>query len=87
MERRKFLTVPLAAMAAPGALWPPTLDPPGQPAPAAVPSVTLPADTLKGFGHGGKDALALTQIKSLKLDWYYTWQARYYVTTSPPSSP
>ncbi|MDQ0820530.1 hypothetical protein QFZ79_002822 [Arthrobacter sp. V4I6] len=56
-------------------------------APSVVPSITLPADTRKGFGHGGKDALALTQIQSLKLDWYYIWSARSYVTTSPPFVP
>ncbi|HEX9229635.1 MAG TPA: glycosyl hydrolase [Arthrobacter sp.] len=88
MERRKFLTIPLAAAAAPGALLAASAgSAQAAAAPAAVPSVTLPADTLKGFGHGGKDALALTQIKSLKLDWYYTWQARYYVTTTPPFVP
>jgi hypothetical protein len=88
MDRRKFLALPLAAMAAPGALLAANAGS-AQAAsmPSAVPSITLPADTLKGFGHGGKDALALTQIKSLKLDWYYTWQARYYVTTSPAFVP
>jgi hypothetical protein len=88
MERRKFLTVPLAAMAAPGALLAANAgSAQAAAAPAAVPAVTLPADTLKGFGHGGKDALALKQIKSLNLDWYYTWMSRYYVTTSPPFVP
>jgi hypothetical protein len=88
MDRRKFLTVPLAAMAAPGALLAAnTGSAQAAAAPSAVPSITLPADTLKGLGHGGKDALALTQIKSLNLDWYYTWGARYYVTTNPPFVP
>ena len=91
MERRKFLTMPLAAMAAPGAL--PAANagtaqaataPAGIP---TVPAVTLPADTQKGFGWGGKDALALTQIKSLKLDWHYTWGSHYNVTTNPPFVP
>jgi hypothetical protein len=88
MERRKFLAMPLAAMAAPGALLAANAgSAQATSAPAAVPSVTLPADTLKGFGHGGKDALALKQINSLNLDWYYTWGARYYVTARPSFVP
>ena len=89
MERRKFLTMPLAAMAAPGALLAANAgSAQAAAAPAAVrPSVTLPADTLKGFGWGGKDALALQQIKSLKLDWHYTWGSHYNVTTNPAFVP
>lgn len=91
MERRKFLTMPLAAMAAPGALLAANAGPAqAATAPAGiptVPSITLPADTLKGFGHGGKDALALQQIRSLKLDWHYTWGSHYNVTTSPAFVP
>ena len=91
MERRQFLTMPLAALAAPGALLAGNAgSAQAAAAPAAVPtvpSVTLPADTLKGFGWGGKDALALQQIKSLKLDWHYTWGSHYNVTTSPAFVP
>ncbi|MGM0929148.1 MAG: glycosyl hydrolase [Actinomycetota bacterium] len=76
MDRRKFLTVPLAAMAAPGALLAANAAP-GQAATRA----------LKGIGHGGKDALALKQIKSLKVDWYYTWGSKYTVTTNPAFVP
>ena len=88
MDRRKFLTVPLAALAAPGALLAANAgSAQAVTAPTAVQSITSPADTLKGLGHGGKDPLALRQIKSLNLDWYYTWSARYYVTTSPAFVP
>ena len=91
MERRKFLAMPLAAMAAPGALLAANagsaqaaLAPTAVP---TVPSITTPANTLKGFGHGGKDALALQQIKSLNLDWHYTWGSHPNVTTTPPFVP
>ena len=87
MERRKFLTLPLAAMAAPGALLAANAGSAQAASIPAVPSVTLPADTLKGFGWGGKDALALKQIQSLKLDWHYTWGAHYNVTTNPAFVP
>lgn len=88
MERRKFLTVPLAALAAPGALLAAnTGSAQAASAPAAVSAITSPASTLKGFGHGGKDALALTQIKSLNLDWHYTWGSHPNVTTTPPFIP
>lgn len=88
MERRKFLTMPLAAMAVPGALLAANAGTAhAVAAPAAVPSAILPAGPLKGLGHGGKDALALRQIKSLNLDWYYTWMSRYYVTTNPSFVP
>lgn len=64
MERRKFVTLPLAAMAAPGALLAADAgSAPAAVAPAAVPTATLPAGALKGLGHGGKDALPLQQIK------------------------
>jgi len=41
---------------------------------------------LKGFGHGGRDALAIRQLKSLNLDWHYTWRSRA-VTNDPPFVP
>ncbi|NKX55401.1 glycosyl hydrolase [Arthrobacter mobilis] len=76
MDRRQFLTVPLAAMAAPGAL-----------AAAGAAPAQAATRALKGIGHGGKDALALKQIRNLKVDWYYTWGASYTVTTNPPFIP
>ncbi|MDQ0822747.1 hypothetical protein QFZ79_000486 [Arthrobacter sp. V4I6] len=72
MERRTFLAVPLAALAAPGALL----------APKAGPILAAPR-ALKGVAHGGDDASALRQIQSLKADWYYSWASAYTVTTSP----
>src|SRR3954453_10546507 len=91
MERRKFLTMPLAAMAAPGALLAANAGTArASTAPLAVPTVpaiTTPANTLKGLGHGGKDALALQQIKSLKLAWHYTWGAHPNVPPPPPFVP
>ena len=66
MDHRKFLTMPLAAMAAPGALLAANAGTANAAtAPTAIPTVpaiTTPANTLKGFGRGGKDALALQQI-------------------------
>jgi len=91
MERRKFLTMPLAAMAAPGALLAVNAGTANAvTAPTAVPTVpaiTTPANTLKGLGHGGKDALALQQINSLKLKWHYTWGSHPNVATATPFVP
>lgn len=87
VERRTFLTMPLAAMAAPGALLAANAVPAQAAGTMSVPAITTPANTLKGFGHGGKDALALQQIKSLKLDWHYTWGSHPTVTTTPPFIP
>jgi hypothetical protein len=42
---------------------------------------------LKGAAHGGDDALALRQIRSLNADWYYSWSSAYTVTTSPSFVP
>ena len=88
MERRMFLTIPLAALAAPGALLAAN-GLPAQAAPAAAiaPAVTAGTRALKGAAHGGKNALALKQIKSLKVDWYYSWGSTYTVTTSPEFVP
>lgn len=84
MERRTFLTVPLVALTAPGALLAPRAKPfltaPGTEfAPVAAPRTLA----LKGAAHGGDDALALRQIQSLQADWYYSWAAAYTVTTRP----
>lgn len=84
MERRTFLTVPLAALAAPGALLAVNAGP-AQAAPAAAlaPAATSKTRALKGAAEGGTDALALKQIQSLNADWYYSWGSTYTVTTSP----
>lgn len=80
MERRNFLLIPLAALAAPGAL----LAASAGPAQAAItPAAMSRTGALKGAAHGGKNAVALKQIKSLKVDWYYSWGSKYTVTTSP----
>lgn len=85
MERRKFLTVPLAALAAPGALLAATAVP-SQAASLAPAAITTPR-ALKGAAHSGKDALALMQINSLKVNWYYSWGSKYTVTTTPSFVP
>jgi hypothetical protein len=79
MERRDFLKLPLAAAVGTGALL----------AAGQLPAeaTTVAPKALKGFGCAGKDALALQQIQSLRLQWHYTWQARYYVTTNPSFVP
>lgn len=67
MERRDFLRLPLAltgVVLATGAMG-------IQPASAAT------TKTLKGLGYGGTDAAALKRLKSLNLDWYYGWGAKY----------
>lgn len=87
MDRRKFLTVPLAALAAPAALAATAGPALAAPAPALAPAATTAARGLKGIGHGGKDALALKQIRSLNVDWYYRWESSYYLTTNPPFVP
>lgn len=85
MERRKFLTVPLALMAAPGALLAANASP--SHALTTAPSTLLPATTttraLKGISHAGTTSLALKQITNLNVDWYYSWGSKYTVTTTP----
>ncbi|NUU33227.1 glycosyl hydrolase [Arthrobacter sp. C9C5] len=87
MDRRKFLTIPLAAMAAPGALLAANAVPAQaallQPGMAMSPTVLPAVKALKGVSHAGTDALALRQIKSLNLSWYYSWGSKYTVTTTP----
>lgn len=91
MERRKFLTLPLAAMAAPGALVAANAAPAGAaislPSLAPSPTLLTGVQALKGVGHAGTDALALRQIKSLNLSWYYSWGSKYTVTTTPSFVP
>lgn len=80
MERRQFLIMPLAALAAQGA---PLMATAATIAPAAI----HPPRALKGVAHGGDDALALKQLRSLKADWYYSWAAKYTIATSPAFVP
>lgn len=72
MERRKFLTLPLAALAAPGLM-----------AAGAGSAQAATARALKGASNGGSDALSFRQIKSLNPDWYYTWQHTRTYTKLP----
>lgn len=76
MERRNFLRLPLAAGAAilaTNALG-------VQPAMALAPAVSGIPTGLKGFGWGSKGDLALSQLNSLNLDWYYGWSSKYPTT-------
>lgn len=73
MERRQFLTLPLAALAVPGLLA----------AGAGSVQAAAPARALKGVSNGGSDALSFRQIRDLKPDWYYTWQASRTYTGKP----
>ena len=85
MERRKFLTIPLAAMAAPGAILAagiPARASVKEPVTAMAPTLLPAVKALKGASHAGTDALALRQIKSLNLGWYYSWGSKYTVTTT-----
>jgi Glycosyl hydrolase catalytic core len=81
MERRMFLTIPLAALTAPGALLAVNAAP--AEAASAPAAYVYRRRALKGAAHGGKTALALKQIKSLNVDWYYSWGSTYTVTTRP----
>lgn len=84
MERRTFLTVPLAALATPGALLSPKAGPLlAAPMTEFAPAAAQRTRALKGVAHGGDNALALRQIQSLNADWYYSWAAAYTVTTRP----
>ena len=88
MDRRKFLTVPLAAMAAPGALLAATAgSAQAAAAPALAPAAPTATRALKGICHGGKDTRALRQIRSLNVDWYYRWESTYYLSPNPPFVP
>lgn len=73
MERRHFLTLPLAALAIPGLMA----------AGAGSANAATPARALKGASNGGSDALSFRQIKGLNPDWYYTWQATRTYTGKP----
>lgn len=75
MDRRKFLTMPLAALAAPGAI----LAANAVPAQAATPA-------LKGIGYSNSTELARAQVKSLNVAWHYNWEA-YCNLTTPPWTP
>lgn len=81
MERRNFLTLPLAALAVPALLGA------GAAHASAAPSVATRAPAraraLKGAGNGGTDRLSFRQIKDLRPDWYYTWQAPRTYTGKP----
>src|SRR3954469_16205670 len=83
MDRRTFLS---AVLAAPVMFGPTSAATGPVPVPAA-PSVGRSASSrpraLKGAAHGGDDALALRQIRSLKPDWYYSWGSAYTVTPGP----
>jgi hypothetical protein len=87
MERRSFLTIPLAAMAAPAAILAAGVVPAqanvAQPITATAPTLLPAAGALKGVSHAGTDALALKQIRNLNVAWYYSWGSKYTVTTSP----
>lgn len=73
MERRQFLTLPLAALAVPGVIA----------AGAGSAQAATPARALKGASNGGSDAVSFRQIKGLNADWYYTWQSTRTYTGLP----
>lgn len=75
MERRKFLTVPLAALAAPGAILA---------ANAVQAQAATPA--LKGIGYSNSTTAARGQISSLNVAWHYNWEPSTSLTT-PPFTP
>lgn len=84
MERRQFLKMPLAAtFAATGVHLTINAATAAAVAPAAIP----PRGALKGAAHGGDDALALRQLRSLKAGWYYSWASAYTIATSPEFVP
>src|SRR4051794_3374538 len=72
MQRRNFLKVPLAAMAAPGAI----LAANAVPAEAATPA-------LKGIGYADAELIDRQRIYSLKTAWHYNWEP----TTAYPALP
>ena len=74
MERREFLTLPLAALAVPGLM---------AAGAGSAHAATAPARALKGASNGGSDALSFRQIKGLNADWYYTWQSTRTYTGTP----
>lgn len=76
MERRNFLKLPLAAGGAILAANAFGI----QPAMATTPSALNISHGLKGFGWGAKGDVALSQLNSLNLDWYYGWSSKYPTT-------
>lgn len=83
MERRQFLKIPLTALAAPGALLAANATAAG----AVSPATAHPPGALKGAAHGGDNALALRQVQSLNVGWYYSWASAYTITTTPEFVP
>lgn len=83
MDRRTFFTVPLAALAAPGALLA-AAGPSHAVGPSApVPEAFKAPRALKGVCLGGKDALTFRQIRNLNADWYYNWSHSQTATGTP----
>jgi len=85
MDRRTFLTAVLAAGASFAATSPGPVPAPS--APALSRGAAWAPRALKGAAHGGDDALALRQIRSLNASWYYSWGSAYTVTTNPAFVP
>lgn len=83
MDRRLFLTLPLAAGAS--ALSACTATDPSAPfvtAPrgtARPPAPSIPPGARKGFGTSLARTLALEQLNSLDVNWFYNWGDRYPV--------
>lgn len=72
MDRRTFLSLPLAAAAL--AACSPSESPDNQ---ARPPSRAVPAGARKGTGLSLKGKYRLEQLNSLDLSWFYTWGANY----------
>lgn len=83
MERRDFLTLPLAALAVPALLGASAGPANASSALTVATKRSAPARALKGVCKGGTDPLSFRQIKDLKPDWYYNWQAPQTYTGKP----
>lgn len=83
MERRQFLTLPLAALTVPALLAGGAGSAHASSGPAPAARRAAPARALKGASNSGMDPLSLRQIKSLKPEWYYTWLASRTYTGAP----
>lgn len=78
MDRRTFLTIPLAAAALAGCTPDTTPDPPTpNPTTPDRPTLHWPPGARKGVGMSDLKEFGFEQLNALDVNWFYTWGATY----------